>query len=846
MWRAVRKGLVAHKFRLLSTYLAVLLGVSFVAGTFVLSDTLQKTFDDLFANVTEDVDVTVRSKAAFTSGDNTGATDREPVPGSLVDAIRAVDGVEIAVGSVQGYAALIDEDGEAIIPQGPPTIGVSFSDVDEINPLDFTVGRGPAAQNEIAIDRRTAEDNDFEVGDRVDVLLQNGTKTFDLVGVFKFGEADNLAGATLTAFHPAAAQEAFNRVGQWDTIDVVAADGVSGAELRRRIADALPAQFEAVSGEKVADEASDSVKEGLGFFTTLLLVFAAIALFTGSFIIFNTFSIIVAQRIREMALLRALGASRRQVTMSVLLEAVIVGLIAAVSGVVLGLGFAKALTALFDAIGMDIPGGGLVMKTRTWVVSLVIGVVVTTAASLIPARKAGRVPPVAAMRETVIEPASSLRRRLVTGGVVLAVGLALLFGGLFGGVENGIALVGLGSMIAFIGVSMLAPAVARPLAGTIGAPLPRFFGVPGRLAQQNAMRNPRRTASTASALIIGLGLVGAVAVMAASVKASVDDIVNESLSADYVLSTKSFGGFSPNLAQRLALTEEIEAVSGIRGGAIEIDGDREQIQAVDPGTIERLLNFEMVSGDVSALGSNQLLVSESLADAEGWDRGDTVTVRFARTGDQQFVVGGVYENNQLLGDVTTSIDAFERNFSNPLDFVVVAKGAPDVPAADVRAAIESATEAFPNIEVRDRDEYLQETRDQVDQLLALVYALLMFAIVIALIGIMNTMALSVFERTREIGLARAVGMSRRQIRRVIRWESVVVSVLGAVVGLVVGVGFGAALVSALGDEGIESFAVPVGTLVGFLVFAGVAGMVAAILPARRAARLNVLAAIAAE
>lgn len=846
MWRATRKGLVAHKFRLLSTYVAVLLGVSFVAGTLVLSDTLQETFDDLFTNVTEGVDVSVRSKAAFTSGDDSGATDREAVPASLVDTVAAIDGVKLAVGNVQGYAALIDKEGEAIIPQGPPTIGVSYSDVEELSPLEFAAGRGPAAMDEIAIDRRTADDNDFAVGDRVDVLLQNGTKAFEVVGIFKFGEADNLAGATLTAFHPPAAQEAFNKVGEWDSVDVVADDGVSDTELRRRIAAAVPAQFEAVTGEKVADEASSAVKEGLGFFTTLLLVFAGIALFTGSFIIFNTFSIIVAQRIREMALLRALGASRRQVTRSVLVEAVVVGFVAAVTGIVLGLGMAKGLTALFDAIGMDIPGGGLVMKTRTWVVSIVLGVGVTTAAALIPARKAGRVPPVAAMRETLVEPASSLRRRLVSGGVVLALGLGMLFTGLFGDVANGISLVGSGCMITFVGVSMLAPAVARPLAQSIGGPLPRLFGIPGKLAQQNAMRNPRRTASTASALIIGLGLVAAVAVLAASIKASVDDIVNKSLAADYVLSTESFGNFSPTLARDLSGAEGIEAASGIRVGEVEIDGDREGLQGVDPASIGSLFDFDMVSGDASALGTNQLLVSETLADEKGWERGETVTVRFARTGDQRFLVGGVYESNQLLGDITTSIAAFERNFSNPLDFVVLVKGADGVPPATVRSTIEAAAEAFPNIEVRDRAEYLQETRDQVDQLLTLLYALLMLAIVIALMGIMNTMALSVFERTREIGLARAVGMSRRQVRRMIRWEAVVVSLLGAVVGIVVGVGFGAALVSDLESQRISQFAVPGTTLIGFLVFAGVAGMGAAILPARRAARLDVLTAIAAE
>lgn len=848
MWRATRKGLMAHKFRLVSTYVAVLLGVAFVAGTLVLSDTLQHTFDNLFTEVTKGTDVSVRSKAAFTSNDSggSGASDREAIPASLVSTVEKVDGVKTVTGNVQGYAALIDKHGKAIIPQGPPTIGVSYSAVEGMDPLTFTAGNGPRAPNEIAIDRRTATDHGFHVGDRVSVLLQGGTKQFDLVGIFKFGSADNLAGATLTAFYPSTAQQEFNKVGKWDTIDVAAKSGVSSTELRQRIADVLPKGYEAVTGQTVADEASNQVKQGLGFFTTLLLVFAAIALFTGSFIIFNTFSIIVAQRVREMALLRALGASRRQVTRSVLAEAVVVGFVAAISGLVLGLGFAKGLTALFNAIGLDIPGGGLVLKTRTWVVSIVLGVVVTTVAALIPARKAGRIPPIAAMRETDIEPASSMRRRLVSGGLVLGFGLLLLFTGLFGSLKNGISLVGLGCMLAFIGISMLAPVVARPLAGALGRPLPRLFGTPGRLAQQNAMRNPRRTASTASALIIGLGLVGAVAVMAASIKTSVTDLVNRNIKADYVLATKSFGNFSPKLAESLNVTPGVDAASGIRVGEVQVDGTKKQLQAVDPSTIDKLIRIDMKSGEVSALGNNEVLISEKIAKDKGWKRGDTITMKFAKTGDKQFVVGGVYENNQFLGDITTGISTFEPNFSNPLDFVVVVKGAPGVSSTELRSAIDTAVKPFPNIEVRTRAEYVKYTQDQVNQMLTLVYALLMLAIIIALIGIMNTMALSVFERTREIGLARAVGMSRRQVRRMIRWESVVVSLLGAVVGLVVGVGFGWALVKALSDQGIRSLTIPVGTLVGFLVFAGVAGMGAAIFPARRAARLDVLKAIAAE
>ena len=846
MWKTTFKGLLAHKARLVSTFVAVMLGVSFIAGTFVLSDTLKHTFDNLFNEVTAGIDVSVRTKSAFDTGSSSGNdTRREPLPASLLKTVEDVPGVRFAEGGVFGYAQLVDKKGKAIAPQAP-TFGTNIAQHDELSGLRIREGRKPQRGGEVAIDKATADAHGFAVGDKVTVLFEGPARQFTVVGIAGFGEADNLAGATMAVFDLHTAQQVLNRVDQFDSIDVAADDGVSSTALARRIDAALPATYEAVTGQKVADENADAVKEGIGFFSTFLLVFAFIALFVGAFIIFNTFSIIVAQRTREMALLRALGASRRQVTWSVLAEAFVVSLLASLVGLGLGVLVAGGLTKLLDAIGIDVPSSTLQFLPRTVVVSLVTGVVVTCVASLVPARKAGRVPPVAAMRDTVIEPRHSLRRRLISGGVVTILGNAFIFIGLFGNIPNGIALVGLGAMVAFIGVSMLSPVISRQLARIIGAPLPRLFGFPGRLARENAMRNPRRTASTASALMIGLGLVAAVSVMAASLKASVTDIVDRSLGADYVLETDNFATFSPQVAQRLRGQSGIDAASGVRFGEFRYKDARKSVNAIEASAVGELLKIDLADGSLDSFGRGAVLVDESEADSHNWKVGERIPMTFSRTGTQQVPIGATFKSNALIGKYLLSLDTFSKNFTDQLDFQVLVKADPDVPATTVKASIDSVLADFPNVEARDRSEFVAKQKDQVDQLLNLVYSLLALAIIIALVGIMNTMALSIFERTREIGLVRAVGLSRRQLRRTIRWESVVVSLLGAVLGLVIGVAFGGALVKALDSEGVTSFAVPIPTLVVMMVVAALAGMVAAILPARRAAKLDVLRAIATE
>jgi len=842
--RATLKGLLAHKLRLALTALSVVLGVAFVAGTFVLTDTINRTFDNVFAEVTAGVDVSVRARSGF-GDDATVEAQRDTVPASIVDLVARVPGVARAEGSVGGYAQPVDADGDAVTTGGAPNLGFNWGLVDELNPLEVRTGRAPSAAGEVMFDAVTAREHDFELGQRVRVLTTSGSQEFTLVGTAGFGEADNLAGATLAIFDTPTAQRLFGKDGAFDTVDVVAAEGVTVPELRQRVADAVPGDLEVLTGTEIGQENADAVKSGLGFFSTALLTFAGISLFVGAFIIFNTFSILVAQRTRELALLRALGASRRQVLTSVLVESLAVGLFSSLVGLGLGVLVAVGLQSLLKSFGIDLPSTETQFLARTVIASFVVGVGVTLVAAVGPARRASKVPPMAALRDGAASTApESLRRRSVAGAVITGLGAAALFAGLFGGGDNALAVVGLGAGLTFLGVAVLSPLVARPLAAAIGAPLPRVAGVSGRLGRQNAMRNPRRTAATAAALMIGLGLVGCVSVLAASVTESATEIFERSLAADYTVSTDQFfPTISPDVASRLSEQPELGAVSGIKNGPFRIGDSTEYLTGADPATVRDVLNLDLRSGDYASLARGEMLVSEDAAEDDDLSVGDTVRVTFVRTGERELRVGGTFARNELLGSYLISSQVFVDNYIEPLDFVVLAKAAPGVPAGASRAAVERVIEDYPNVTVRDQAETKQQQRDQVNQIVGLISALLGLALIIAFFGIVNTLALSVFERTQELGLLRAVGMSRRQVRSMVRGESVITSVLGAVLGLGIGVLFGWALVMALSDEGIDDLVIPAGQLLTYVVVAAVAGVVAAVGPARRAARLDVLAAI---
>ena len=849
MWRATLKSLLARKVRLLLTATAVVLGVGFMAGTYVLTDTLNAAFDDLFATTTKGVDVQVQGVSAFTglgSGPGGGGgEEREPVPESVVGDVEAVAGVRQVVGNVQGYAKLVDPaTGDAITPAGAPTIGSSWSPLAGLNLVE---GRVPESSGDVAVDAGTSTKYALTVGERVSVIFTSGPREFTISGIFRIGDTDSLLGATAAAFDVHTAQEVMDRQGSFDYLSVVGDDGVTPAALRSAVSAVLPDGYEAITGADAAREATDQVSQGLGFLQTFLLVFALVSLFVGAFIIFNTFNIIVTQRVRELGLLRALGASRRQIMTSVVAEAFVTGLLASAVGIVAGIGIAIGLQALLKGFGIELPSTATKVVPRTIVVSLVLGTLVTVIASVAPARRAARVAPIEALRETNAPPTASLRRRAVSGGVLTALGVAMLGLGLFGSTGNGGALVGAGAALTFVGIAVLLPLFARPLASVIGRPF-RRRAIPGRLGRENAMRSPRRTASTAAALMIGLGLVSFVAVSGASLKASANAALDRDLRSDFIVSTANFGPFSPQVAKDLAADPAFGAVSAIRQGEVRIGGSTTVVSAIDPSTFGQVVSFELLSGSLDSLSTpGTVLMSEHTATSDGLEVGDRVMIEFAADGSHPFTVGGIYPSDSILfSDYAISLDDYEQHFTQQLDtvaYVTVSSGTTD---ADARAAIQRVSSRYPDVTIQDQTEYKAAQSKAVDQFLSLVTALLIMALVIALFGIVNTLSLSIYERVRELGLLRAVGMSRIQVKRMIRVESVIISVLGALIGVAIGILFGIAMQQALSSIGITELAIPVPQLITYVVVAGVAGVVAAIVPARRAAKLNVLRSISYE
>jgi putative ABC transport system permease protein len=848
MGKATLKGLLAHKFRLAATALAIVLGVSFVAGTYVLTDTITASFDSLFKQVTQGIDVAVRSEETF-GGFETGEV-RDPMPAALLDRVKAVDGVRVAEGNVTGYAQLVGKDGKAVTTGGAPSLGVSFNQDTQFT-AGSTVrsGRLPSGPTELAIDAKTAEDTGYQVGDRVKVLFQGPAREFTVAGVIGFGEADNLGGARLVGFDLATAQEVMNREGRFDEIDVAAQPGVTPEQLRDRIRAAVDPRYEVLTGEELAADQAAAINDTIGrFLGTALLAFAFVALLVGAFLIFNTFTIIVAQRTRELALLRCLGASRRQVMNSVLVESVIVALVASVVGLGLGVLIASGLKALLSGfLGADIPTTGVQFQPRTVIVSLLVGLVVTVLAALLPARKATRVPPVAALQpETAFAPTGFRKRRIVLGVLVTAIGVVLLLAGLFRNEGNQLVNVASGAVVVFFGVAILSPLIARPLARVIGWPFARAFRLPGTLARENAMRNPRRTASTAAALMIGLALVSFVSIFAASIKASTTEILEESVTADYILVNDNFQPFTPEAAERLAEQPQLAAVAGMRFGPWKLDGAGKSLAGIDPAAYQQVVRTEVTDGNFGDLATGGLAVKDTVAEAEGWTVGERVAMEFPRNGVQQIPVKAIYKDNSLNGDFLLGLSDYERGYADQADSQILVKAAPGVAPADSRAAIDRVMADFPNVTVRDQAEFRDEQARQIDQIINLFYSLLGLAILIALFGIVNTLGLSIFERIRELGLLRAVGATRAQLRSMIRWEAVIIAVLGAVLGLAVGVFFGWTIVRALSSQGITEFALPVGQLVGFVLAAALAGILAAVLPGRRAARIDVLRAITTE
>ncbi|MGO9789765.1 MAG: ABC transporter permease [Solirubrobacteraceae bacterium] len=842
MWKVTLSGLLARKLRLALTALAIVLGVMFVTGTLVLTDTLNRTFDTLVGTAYQHINFQIRGKAAFDS-DTAAAvngTDRKPVPESIATAVGRLPGVAYVDGSVEGYAQFVARDGNAIGGAGS-ALGFSFDPDRQLSAVRLVEGSAPTTAREVLMDRGTAAKYDFRVGARVQVLSGQPPQTFTISGIVTFGSADNLAGTTLAGFDRQTAQDLFNMRGYYDTINVLAKPGADNVRLQRSIARLLPADMEVVSGQTVANELSSAVSDALSFLSTALLVFALISLFVGAFTIFNTFSITVGQRTRELALLRIVGASRRQLFRSVLGEAAAVGLAASMVGLVLGVLAAVALRALLGAFGITLPSAPLVFEARTAVIAIAVGVGVTVVSAIAPARRAVRIAPVAALVDHQEDEGESLRRRVIAGSVVAIAGVAVLVAGL---TAPAIGLVGLGALAMFVGAAVLAPIVARPMSGALGRPLAALLGTPGRLGRENSMRSPRRTAQTAAALMVGMALVSAIAVLGASLSASATSNVDSAVSADYII-TGPNSGFSTSVAPAVSRIPGVATVTTVYKGQFELRGSLESLTAVDPAELPRTVHLALAAGSgASALAAGELLIDTTTASAKHLTVGSVVPVTFAQTGAAALRIGGIFKANPLIGSYVVAAGFFRSHFHSPLPIAVLVSAHPG--AQHVGRAINIYLNAYPNVGVQSRAQFEQAQQHTVNTELGLVYVLLALAIAVALIGIVNTLMLSVFERTRELGLLRAVGMKRRQVREMIRSEAVIIALFGAVIGVIIGTALGVAFAASLGQQGITEISIPVGTLVGFLVLSVLLGLGAASWPARRAANLDVLAAIAAE
>jgi putative ABC transport system permease protein len=850
MLRTSFKNMFAHRRRLAATAVAVILGVALIAGTLVLTDTINQTFTGLFNTVYQGTDAVVRAQAAFTGTQGSGA-QRPPVDASLVATLRTVPGVAADAGAIEGYTRLVGKNGQALgnPANGAPTLGGNWGQVAALNPYHLVAGHAPQAARQVAIDAKSASDGHLAVGDTTTVLANGPPQRVQVVGIVSFAGADSPGGASVVLFTTPDAQKLVGQPGKFTTINFAARPGVSQAQLVRNLQAVLPAGLEAVTGQQAASEGRSDIVNSLGFFSTLLLVFAAAALLVGAFMIFNTFSITVAQRTRENGLLRALGATRRQVLSSVLLEAVTVGLLASAVGLGVGVAVAAGLKALFAAMGIDIPAGGIVFGPRTVIIALVVGTVVTVVAALSPARKAGKVAPIAAMQDAVTtSPGYGSKQRIFVGTGVLVLGAAVLFTGLLAHPSSPVLLVGAGAVLVFFGVAILGRTVSLPISRVLGAPLPSLRGVAGTIARQNATRNPKRTAAAASALMICVGLVSFVTIFASSIKAAVNTVYSQSFTGDFIINSGAggAGGVDPAMAQRVSQLPQVALASGQRAGMAKIEGGVQRVVAFDPKTAFGILNVQPLQGNENDLGRDAIAVYKTVATDHHLKIGDHIPVLFADTGTRSMRVALIYGSDQPAGDYFLGMSAYQANFTNQYDQLVYVKKAPGVSTAAALAAIKTVTKDYPGVTVQSQAQYTAQFTQVINTLLNLIYVLLLLAVIIALLGIGNTIALSIYERIREIGLFRAVGMTRSQLRSTIRLESVVIALQGTALGLLIGVLFGWAITHAMNLFGTGVVSIPYRTLVEVVILAAIGGVVTAIRPARRAAKLNILRAIVTE
>jgi putative ABC transport system permease protein len=849
------KGLAGRKVRALLTAVAIVLGVAMISGTYVLTDTINSGFNTIFTNSYKNADVVISGKSAF---DNPNGNTVEPPTFSetVLPKVQALPGVADAAGSVTTDALkLIGKDGKVVSTGGAPALGFSMDpNQQRFNPTSLTQGAWPTGPGEVAIDKATASKEHFSVGDRIGVQAFGPIQPFRITGIAEFTGVSSVGGATFALFDRPTAQKLFGKAGQLDLIRVQSKAGVSTSKLVSEIKPLLPATATVRNAAAQAKEDKKQVGGFISFIQYALLAFAGVALFVGAFVIANTLSITIAQRMREFATLRTLGASRRQVLWAVVLEAFVIGLLGSIIGLFLGLGLAKLLNALFVAIGIDLPQGNTIFATRTIVVSLVVGTLITLIASIRPARRATRVPPIAAVREgSVLPPSRFARYGPVTAFAVLAIAIVLVaVGSLAGGIATGprLLLLGGGVLLLFFGVSMNASRVVRPLAAVLGAPAQSIGGAPGILARDNATRNPARTASTASALMIGLALVTFVAIFGQGLRSSFEGAVNKLFIADYALtSTNTFTPIEAAAGKSLIGSPGVSDVTAIRAGSARYLGASNDLTAVQPNLLTGIaMDWIKGGNDVPAkLGSDGFFTSKDYAKSHHLTLGSTMTLQFPSGKTADVRLKGIWDEpngGSPFANATVSTALFDKYVPRPRDEMVLINTPDGVSSANT-ATLDDAVKGFADAKIQTRDEFKKNFEAPINKLLNLLYALLALSVIVSLVGIINTLVLTVFERTRELGMLRAVGMTRRQVRMMIRYESIVTSLMGAALGIVVGVFLAALIIHPLSSQGIV-FVVPYMQLVYFVLAAIVVGILAAVIPARRAARLNVLRALQYE
>ena len=850
MLRATIKSLLAHKLRLLLSGLAVILGVLFVSGAFVLTDTLGRSFDSLFQSAFDGVNVQVEAKPKVQANQDS-ADDGGYLPASLLDRVRVQDGVADATPRVGvDGARTIGSDGKVVSTFGPPRFGVDWPGMSRR--VTLREGKAPTADDQIVVNAGLATTAGLHVGDRVGVLtLAAPKKTFTLVGIFEYsGGRGSLGGEQTVAFTmPVAQQLMLGGPDRYSAISVRAAPGVTDAVLKDRIAAAVGPDYRVLTNTELNATASNGIKTGLGFFNNVLLGFAGVALFVGTFLILNTFSIIVAQRTRELALMRAIGASRRQIIGSVLLEAFVIGVLASAVGLLAGIGTGAGLAYVFSHLGgANLPVAGIGVPPSAVIASFTVGITITLVAALLPALRAARVAPVEALREAAVND-RPLTRVTVAGVVVTALGGVLLGLGLSGkaGGNTLTAVLG-GVLVSFVGVALLTPIVSRPVVSLLGRAF--SWSVPGELGRRNSARNPRRTAITAAALMVGIALITGVNVILSSATTSITKLADQQVHADLVIAGQQSSRIPPTFDKgvlpQIRAVPDVATLVAFTADQASINGKTHMVVAVDnPSGLSDVFGLTATAGTIDRLDRGQLLLDEKTAKDGNLRVGSRIPAQLPRGDQRDFTLTGIYADNNLIhGWLTSTADAADFRTQQPSQgFVRLVPGAS---VTAVKAQIDKLLQDSPEVSVVDRSAFVKQQTAQFDTILAMIQILLALAILIAVLGIVNTLALSVLERTRELGLLRAVGLRRGQAMRMITVEAVVISLFGALLGLAVGCGLGAAVVRALRDQGFTDLAFPWSQMAVYLVLAGLVGVVAAVLPAIRAARVNVLAAIAYE